>query len=159
MLKLQKYTSKNASHRLGIDVLSSVELSEDINQSQREKNFIEDICKRVQKSNTVLYLLKHNHDTLGLVALSVSSIGDFPSLQIDYLFVNHKFRGKKLEVLDNLKTSSYLVEFSIEVAHEIQELAGLRYLVLLPDNNKLQQVYKDMGFLNLPKQDWLYIKL
>ncbi len=159
MLKLQKYTSKNTSHRLGIDVLSSVELSEDINQSQREKYFIEDICKRVQKSNTVLYLLKHNHDILGFVALSVSSIGDFPSLQIDYLFVNYKFRGKKLEVLDNLKTSSYLVEFSIEVAHEIQELAGLRYLVLLPDNNKLQQVYKDIGFLNLPKQDWLYIKL
>jgi len=159
LLELQKYTSKNASHRLGIDVLSFVELSKDINQSQREKNFIEDICKRVQKPSTVLYLLKHNHDTLGFVALSVSSIGDFPSLQIDYLFVSHKFRGKKLEVLDNLKTSSYLVEFSIEVAQEIQELAGLRYLVLLPDNDKLQQVYKDIGFLNLPKQDWLYIKL
>jgi len=159
LLELKKYTSKNASYRLGIDILSSVELSSDIEQSQREKNFIEDICKRVQKPSTVLYLLKSDNDTLGFIALSVSSIGDFPSLQIDYLFVNHTFRGKVLDILDNLKTSVYLVDFAIEVAQEIQELAGLRYLVLLPDNNKLQNVYKDMGFVNLPKQDWLYIKL
>ena len=107
----------------------------------------------------MLYLLKHNKETLGFIALSVSSIGDFPSLQIDYLFVSHAFRGRKLEVLNNLKTSEYLVDFTIEVAQEIQELAGLRYLVLLPDNDKLQRVYKEIGFLNLPKQDWLYIKL
>jgi len=159
LLELKKYTFDNASYRLGIDVLSSVNLSTDLEQSQREKNFIDDISKRVQKSSTVLYLLKHNHDTLGFIALSVSSIGDFPSLQIDYLFVNHTFRGKPLEILDNLKTSTYLIEFAIELAKEIQELAGLRYLVLLPDNNKLQDVYKDIGFLNLPKQEWLYIKL
>lgn len=159
MLELKKYTSSNASYRLGIDILSHVVLSTHVEQAQRERDFIEDICKRVQKASTVLYLLKHNNDTLGFVALSVSSIGDFPSLQIDYLFVNHTFRGKTLEVLDNLKTSSYLIEFAIELAKEIQEKAGLRYLVLLPDNDKLQDVYKNIGFLNLPKQDWLYIKL
>ena len=159
MLELKKYTSKNTSYRFGIEILSSVELSSDLEQSQQEKNFIEDICKRVQKSSTVLYCLRHNGATLGFIALSVSSIGDFPSLQIDYLFVNHLFRGKTLEILDNLKTSTYLIEFAIELANEIQELAGLRYLVLLPDNNKLQDVYKNIGFLNLPKQDWLYIKL
>lgn len=159
MLELKKYTFHNASYRLGIDVLSSVKLSTDLEQSEREKNFIEDICKRVQKSSTVLYLLKHGGDTLGFIALSVSSIGDFPSLQIDYLFVNHSFRGQELDILDNLKTSSYLIEFAIEVAKEIQQIAGLRYLVLLPDNDKLQDVYRNIGFLNLPKQNWLYIKL
>jgi len=159
LLELKKYTFHNASYRLGIDVLSSVKLSTDLEQSEREKNFIEDICKRVQKSSTVLYLLKHGGDTLGFIALSVSSIGDFPSLQIDYLFVNHSFRGQELDILDNLKTSSYLIEFAIEVAKEIQQIAGLRYLVLLPDNDKLQDVYRNIGFLNLPKQNWLYIKL
>ena len=159
MLELKKYTSQNTSYRLGIDILSQVKLSTQLEQEQREKDFIEDICKRVQKSSTVLYRLNHNEDTLGFIALSVSSIGDFPSLQIDYLFVNHTFRGKSLEILDNLKTSTYLIEFAIELAKEIQELAGLRYLVLLPDNNKLQDVYKNIGFLNLPKQEWLYIKL
>ena len=159
MLEFKKYTSKNVSYRLGIDILSSVELSHDTEQSQRERNFIEDICKRVQKSSTVLYLLRHDDKPLGFIALSVSSIGDFPSLQIDYLFVNHTFRGESLDILDNLKTSTYLIEFSIELAKEIQELAGLRYLVLLPDNHKLQDIYQGMGFLTLPKQDWLYIKL
>ena len=159
MLELKKYTSQNTSYRLGIDILSQVNLSTHLEQAQREKDFIEDICKRVQKSSTVLYRLNHNEDILGFIALSVSSIGDFPSLQIDYLFVNHTFRGKSLKILDNLKTSTYLIEFAIELAKEIQELAGLRYLVLLPDNNKLQDVYKDIGFLNLPKQAWLYIKL
>jgi GNAT superfamily N-acetyltransferase len=159
LLELQKYTSQNASYRLNIDILSQVKLGRHIDQAERERSFIEDICKRVQKSNTVLYLLKHNDDTLGFVALSVSSIGDFPSLQIDYLFVNDSFRGKMLEALDDLKTSTYLVEFAIEVAKEIQEIAGLRYLVLLPDNDKLQDVYKNIGFSHLPKQDWLYIKL
>ncbi len=159
MLELKKYTSRNASYRLGIDVLSSIEFSEDLEQSQREKHFIEDICKRVQKPSTVLYQLKNNDDTLGLIALSVSSIGEFPSLQIDYLFINCSYRGKTLAILDNLKTSTYLIEFAIEVAKEIQEIAGLRYLVLLPDNDKLQNVYKHMGFSTLPKQNWLYIKL
>jgi len=159
LLELKKYTFHNASYRLGIDVLSSVKLSADLEQSEREKNFIEDICKRVQKSSTVLYLLKYGGDTLGFIALSVSSIGDFPSLQIDYLFVNHSFRGQELDILDNLKTSTYLIEFAIEVAKEIQQIAGLRYLVLLPDNDKLQDIYRNIGFLNLPKQNWLYIKL
>ncbi|MCF6244172.1 MAG: GNAT family N-acetyltransferase [Sulfurovum sp.] len=139
--------------------MSSVKLSSNLKQSQREKSFIEDICKRVQKTSTVLYLLKLDNNILGFIALSVSSIGDFPSLQIDYIFVNHAFRGKPLEILDNLKTSDYLVDFAIEIAQEIQKLAGLRYLVLLPDNDKLQNVYKDMGFINLPKQNWLYLKL
>ena len=159
MLELKKYTSKNASYRLGIDILSRVSLSTHADQAQRERDFIEDICKRVQRSSTVLYLLQHGNETLGFVALSVSSIGDFPSLQIDYIFVNNAYRGEALAILDGLKTSTYLIEFAIEVAKEIQEIAGLRYLVLLPDNNKLQDVYKNIGFLNLPKQDWLYIKL
>jgi hypothetical protein len=159
LIELKKYTSTNVSYRLDIYILSHIKLSTHIKQAQREKNFIENICKRIQKANTVLYLLKHNNDLLGFVALSVSSIGDFPSLQIDYLFVNHTFRGKTLEILDNLKTSTYLIEFSIKLAKEIQEQVGLRYLVLLPDNDKLEDVYKNIGFLKLPKQDWLYIKL
>ena len=159
MLELKKYTFKNASYRLSIDLLSRVVLSTHVEQAQRERAFIEDIGKRVQKSSTVLYLLRHHNETLGFIALSVSSIGDFPSLQIDYLFVNHTFRGKALDILDGLKTSTYLIEFAIDLAKEIQDTVGLRYLVLLPDNDKLYDLYIEMGFLRLPKEDWLYIKL
>jgi hypothetical protein len=52
-----------------------------------------------------------------------------------------------------------LIEFAIEIAKEIQDQVGLRYLVLLPDNDRLQSVYKDMGFQVLPKNEWMFIKL
>ena len=51
------------------------------------------------------------------------------------------------------------IELLVVDAKEIQEIAGLRYLVLLPDNDKLQNIYEAMGFLNLPRENWLYIKL
>ena len=47
----------------------------------------------------------------------------------------------------------------LKIAKEIQEQVGLRYLVLLPDNDRLQSVYKDMGFQVLPKKEWMFIKL
>ena len=159
LLTIKKHTSKNISFRLAIDILSDVGLSDELPQARREKSFIEDICRRIEKSSTVLYVLKDGDITLGFVALSVSSIGDFPSLQVDYLFVSQAYRGKPLKVLDDLKTSHYLVEFVIEVAKEIQQIAGLRYVVLLPDNDKLNDIYKNMGFVTLPKHEWLYVKL
>lgn len=65
----------------------------------------------------------------------------------------------KLDILDNTKTSHYLVEFAIETAKELQEIVGLRYLVLLPDNDRLQAIYKEMGFNKLNKQNWMFLKL
>ncbi|CAA6817176.1 MAG: Unknown protein [uncultured Sulfurovum sp.] len=159
MIELFKYNHKSASYRLAIDLLDDLELSPNPEQAQREKPFIEDICKRVQKAGTVLYLLKHEEETLGFIALSASSIDDFPSLQVDYLFVNNPYRGVELDFLDNTKTSNYLVEFAIEIATELQENVGLRYLVLLPDNDRLQAIYKEMGFNKLNRENWMFLKL
>ena len=159
MLELKKYNATNANYRLAIDILANLKLSDNLDNAQREKLFIEDICKRVQKSGTVLYLLRDADETFGFIALSVSSIDTFPSLQVDYIFVSESYRGVCLEKLDNTKTSTYLMEFAIETAKEIQDKVGLRYLVLLPDNERLQSVYKDMGFQVLPKQEWMFIKL
>lgn len=159
MSELKKYNALNANYRLPIDILSDLKLSTNLDNSQREKLFIEDICKRVQKNGTVIYLLRDGNETFGFIALSVSSIDTFPSLQVDYIFVSEPYRGVPLEKLDNSKTSTYLIEFAIEIAKEIQEQVGLRYLVLLPDNDRLQSVYKDMGFQVLPKKEWMFIKL
>ncbi len=159
MLELKKYNASNATYRLSVDILSKLSLSRNLNNAQREKLFIEDICKRVQKNATVLYLLRDGDKTFGFIALSVSSIDTFPSLQVDYIFVSEPYRGICLENLDNTKTSTYLIEFAIKIAKEIQDQVGLRYLVLLPDNNKLQYVYKEMGFQILPKNEWMFIKL
>jgi len=157
--ELKKYNASNANYRLSIDILSDLKLSTNLDNAQREKLFIEDICKRVQKNGTVIYLLRDGNETFGFIALSVSSIDTFPSLQVDYIFVSEPYRGVPLEKLDNSKTSTYLIEFAIEIAKEIQEQVGLRYLVLLPDNDRLQSVYKDIGFQVLPKNEWMFIKL
>lgn len=159
MSELKKYNASNANYRLSIDILSDLKLSTNLDNAQREKLFIEDICKRVQKNGTVIYLLRDGNETFGFIALSVSSIDTFPSLQVDYIFVSEPYRGVPLEKLDNSKTSTYLIEFAIEIAKEIQEQVGLRYLVLLPDNDRLQSVYKDIGFQVLPKNEWMFIKL
>ncbi len=159
MLELKKYNATNANYRLAIDILSNLKLSDNLDNSEREKLFIEDICKRVQKNGTVIYLLRDADETFGFIALSVSSIDTFPSLQVDYIFVSEPYRGVALKKLDHSKTSTYLIEFAIETAKEIQEQVGLRYLVLLPDNDRLQTVYKDMGFQVLPKKEWMFIKL
>ena len=159
MLELKKYNATNANYRLAIDILSNLKLSDNIDNSEREKLFIEDICKRVQKNGTVLYLLRDQDETFGFIALSVSSIDTFPSLQVDYIFVSEPYRGVCLEKLSDSKTSTYLIEFAIEIAKEIQDQVGLRYLVLLPDNDRLQSIYKDMGFQVLPKNEWMFIKL
>ena len=159
MLELKKFNALNANYRLAIDLLSDLKLSNNLDNSHREKLFIEDICKRVQKNGTVLYLLRDGNETFGFVALSVSSIDTFPSLQVDYIFVSEPYRGVCLENLDDSKTSTYLIEFAIEIAKEIQDKVGLRYLVLLPDNDRLQSIYKDMGFQVLPKNEWMFIKL
>jgi GNAT superfamily N-acetyltransferase len=159
LLELKKYNATNANYRLAIDILSNLKLSDNLDNSEREKLFIEDICKRVQKNGTVLYLLRDQDETFGFIALSVSSIDTFPSLQVDYIFVSEPYRGVCLKKLSDSKTSTYLIEFAIEIAKEIQDQVGLRYLVLLPDNDRLQSVYKDMGFQVLPKNEWMFIKL
>ena len=159
MSELKKYNAANANYRLSMDILSYLKLSTSLDNSQREKLFIEDICKRVQKNGTVIYLLRDGSETFGFIALSVSSIDTFPSLQVDYIFVSEPYRGVPLKTLDDSRTSTYLIEFAIEMAKDIQERVGLRYLVLLPDNDRLQSVYKDMGFQVLPKKEWMFIKL
>jgi len=159
LLKLKKYTSKNSPYQLHIEILSNVECTNNFEQGQRERIFIKDICKRVLKSSTVLYVLRNKEKTLGFIALSVNSIDSLPSLQVDYLFVSNPYRGVLLEELKNTKTSIYLIEFAIEIAKEIQDKVGLRSLVLLPDSQRLEKIYKDIGFQKFSKKDWMFFKL
>jgi hypothetical protein len=157
---LKKYNTANCNHRLSVDLLDFFTLSPKIEQNQKERLFIQDIGRRVCKAGTVLYLLEHGEEKLGFIALSASSIGDFPSLQIDYLFVDYRFRGKSLPELENEKASTYLIEFAIKTAKDIQKQIGLRYLVLLPDDERLETIYLKMGFDYLPKHHpWMFLKL
>jgi GNAT superfamily N-acetyltransferase len=158
--EFRRYTAANATHRLGIELLRRFQRASEPRQAEREELFIKDIAKRITRKETVLYLLKDVTHLYGFVALSASSIGEFPSLQIDYLFVDARFRGQALEVLEHERVSTYLLDFSTNLAIELQERIGLRYLVLLPENERLEDFYGEYGFDYLPgHKPWMYLKL
>ena len=159
MLEIKKYNSITTEYQLSKKLLESLELSELLEQKNREILFIKDICKRVEKSKTVLYVLKKDDENLGLVSVSATSMEDFPALQIDFLLVSKKYRGLVLEELDNVKTSEYLIELVISIAKDIQENIGLKYIVLLPDNKDLEKIYKELSFNKLNKTGWMFISI
>lgn len=88
MLEISKYNKDSSEYNLYKNLLLNLKFSKDLEQSTREKSFLKDICNRVEKSKTVLYVLKLDSEIIGLVSLSATSIDDQPSLQIDYIFVN-----------------------------------------------------------------------
>lgn len=159
MIEIKKYNSITAEYQFSKKLLESLELSESLEQKNREILFIKDICKRVEKSKTVLYVLKKDNENLGLISISSTSMEDFPALQIDFLFVSKKYRGLILEELDNVKISEYLIELVISIAKNIQENIGLKYIVLLPDNKDLEKIYKELNFNKLNKTGWMFISI
>lgn len=64
MLEIKKYNSITTEYQLSKKLLESLELSELLEQKNREILFIKDICKRVEKSKTVLYVLKKDNENL-----------------------------------------------------------------------------------------------
>lgn len=158
MLEISNYNSNSSTYGLYRNLLSKIKLSNDINDSQRESLFIKDICNRIEKSKTVLYVLELNKEIIGLISLSATSIQDQPSMQIDYIFVSENYRGKNLEELDNLKPFKYLIEMAINLVKEVKLLVGIRYIVLSPDNEDLKYKYEKVSFKEL-NDEWMYLKI
>ena len=140
-------------------LLQSFNFHPDLERTTRERGLLEEIIKLVQKNKTKLYLLKKSNEILGLIALSASSIEDFPVIQIDYLFVDYKYRKVYIDEIDGT-ISNYLLLFAMNVAENIKETIGLKYLALYPDaqSEKLISHSKEMGF-NVLNKYWLFIKL
>jgi len=158
LLEVVNYNHTNTPYSLSIQLLEKINLSEDLESSNREVLFIEDICKRIQKSKSVLYVLKNEDDIIGLIALSFTSVKEQPSLQIDYVIVDKKYQGKELKVLDNCKPFRYLMKLAVVLAKRISQEIGLRYIVLSPDNDDLENKYKQVNFQKL-NDNWMYLKI
>jgi len=158
MTKVTKYHKNNSSYNLAIKLLDKLTLSDNITALNRETFFIKDICKRIQKSKTVLYTLENDEDIIGLISLSVTSINEQPSLQIDYILVNKPYQGQILEDINHSKPFRYLIKLAITTAKNIAIYAGLRYIVLSPDNDDIKVKYKQVGFEVL-HDDWMYLKV
>ena len=113
MLEIINYNSSTSSYNLYTTIFKKLQFSNDIQQANREELFIKDICTRISKSKSVLYVLEFEEKIIGLIALSASSVTDQPSVQIDYIFVSKSFRCKNLKILNNLKPFRYLINLAI----------------------------------------------
>ena len=138
MLEIINYNNSSSSYNLYTSILKKLQFSDDIQQSNREELFIKDVCTRVSKSKSVLYVLEFEEKIIGLIALSATSITDQPSIQIDYIFVSNSFRNKNLEILNDFKPFRYLINLAISLAEDMSKKLGLRYIVLSPDNDDLK---------------------
>ena len=158
MLEIINYNSSGSSYNLYTTILKKLQFSDDIQQSNREELFIKDVCTRVSKSKSVLYVLEFEEKIIGLIALSATSITDQPSIQIDYIFVSNSFRNKNLEILNDFKPFRYLINLAISLAEDMSKKLGLRYIVLSPDNDDLKDKYIKVGFKKLNKE-WMFFKI
>ena len=158
MLEIINYNSSSSSYNLYTSILKKLQFSDDIQQSNIEELFIKDVCTRVSKSKSVLYVLEFEEKIIGLIALSATSITDQPSIQIDYIFVSNSFRNKNLEILNYFKPFRYLINLAISLAEDISKKLGLRYIVLSPDSDNLKEKYLSVGFKKLNK-DWMFFKI
>ena len=158
MLEIINYNSSSSSYNLYTSILKKLQFSDDIQQSSREELFIKDVCTRVSKSKSVLYVLEFEEKIIGLIALSATSITDQPSIQIDYIFVSNSFKNKNLEILNDFKPFRYLINLAISLAEDMSKRLGLRYIVLSPDNDDLKDKYVKVEFKKLNKE-WMFFKI
>lgn len=158
MLEIINYNSSSSIYNLYTTILKKLQFSNDIQQATREELFIKDVCTRVSKSKSVLYVLEFEEKIIGLISLSATSITDQPSIQIDYIFVSQSFRSQNLEILNELRPFRYLINLAISLAEDMSKKLGLRYIVLSPDNDNLKEKYLSVGFKKLNK-DWMFFKI
>jgi hypothetical protein len=121
-------------------------------KTDREKNLIDSMLSKVKKSDSVIYLLQVDNKNIGFIAVSASKlltdIEGIPSIEIQYLFIDKKYRKKEFKELDNIKASIFLVGLIQNIALELQTQIGIRYLILYPDKQNLSLVnfYLKLGF-------------
>jgi len=117
----------------------------------REKELMDSILHTLKKGEVVIYLLQDENELIGFIAISASKLKSnqfsIPGIEIDYLFIDKKYRGKVLEKL-NQKASVYLLDFVEKMAKRLKEEIGLKGIILYPDmqDETLIKFYMELGF-------------
>ena len=131
--------------------------------TEQERQFIKQLSSSAEKGSIVVYALELDGSLAGLIGLSASRVDSISTVQIDYLYVSSEHRGTVFEELSNTKISTYLIDLSIVLAKKISSEVGVRWLALVPDNDKLEEFYsKEFGFKphnDRDKQRYLFLKI
>jgi hypothetical protein len=129
-----------------------------------EINYCTQVLKRAARNQTRLHLCVTAADNRisGFVALSAArhkAVVDTSCIVIDYLFTSSEYRGVAFEELGNKRISEYLIDYSIEIAHEMNSNVPFRYLALYPVHEKLSDLYRALDFKAFDNSGWLFFKI
>lgn len=131
--------------------------------TEQERQFLKQLSLSAEKGSIVVYALELEGVLAGLIGLSASRVDSISTVQIDYLFVSEYCRGVVYEELSGNKISTYLIDLAIVLAKKVSVEVGVRWLALVPDNDKLEAFYtKEFGFKphnDRDKQRYLFLKI
>lgn len=98
-----------------------------------------------------------------MIGLSASRVDLIPTVQIDYIFVSSEHRKLRYKELSDTKISTYMIDLAIVITKKLCDDIGIRWLALVPDNDKLENFYsKEFGFKphnDRDKQRYLFLKI
>ena len=122
---------------------------------------LNNILQRTVEQKTRLHILYDTRTTnkipCGLIALNFEVVGEFSALSIDLIFISKPYRGIFFEEI-NFKISSYLLEFALQEAIQMNNISKLDAILLTPINDCVKDVYLEFGF-NEFTDDWLMFSI
>jgi uncharacterized membrane protein YfhO len=118
------------------------------------------VAKRAGNDLSRIHRLVDDQNThYGFVALSIAVSDKKLCLVIDYLFVSQQYRGIRYPELDNKTIAGLLIGYAYQIATEADKNYPVRYMALVPANDKLETYYAALGFCKLDSTDFMYLKL
>ena len=126
-----------------------------------EANLLQNIIKRAVEKQTRIHILYDLKDSAkipcGLISLNFEMVGEFSALSVDLIFVSLPYRDKYFEELES-KISSYLLQFALHEAINMNSISKLDAVLLTPINECVKKVYLNFGFEEM-SDDWLYFSI
>ena len=126
-----------------------------------EQTLINNIVDRAADNKTRLHILydERNNKSLpcGLIALNFEMVGEFSALSVDLLFISKSYRAVYFKELNN-KISSFLLDFALQEALEMNKISQLDAVLLAAINECVKEVYINYGFEEF-SDDWLYLRM
>lgn len=119
-----------------------------------------EIAKEAKNNQTRIHRLIDDQGAhYGFIALSIDVSDEKPCLVIDYLFVSQQYRGISYQELGNKTIAGLLIGYACEIATEADKNYPIRFIALVPANEKLTNYYNNLEFLKLDSTDFMYLKL
>ena len=128
--------------------------------NDHERQYLKHLAKLASDNKVRIHLLADtNNKTVGLIALSLTTIFGSTCMAVNYLFTSVPYRKTDLVGLGGKKVSEYLIEFAVDSAMEMSLKVPIHFIALQPAHEKLEQFYTLLGFKRLHHKDWMFLRI